>query len=119
MKIIATTPRDSDLRTILLKHSMTEAMDCELSWRVDFGTMEILLYVPIISPVLLLDFLAMLSRRDERFQQTGIVDTVQISTRFRIKLIVQSDGQDICFSMRVFRLQDGFGKEVHYGLELL
>jgi hypothetical protein len=81
--------------------------------------MEILLYVAIISPVLLLDFLTVLPRRDERFQQTGIVDASQISTRFRIKLIVQSDGQDICFSVRIFRLRDAFGKEVHYGLELL
>jgi hypothetical protein len=119
MQILPSTPRPADLRTVLLKHSMTEARDCELSWRVDFGAMEILLYAPIISPVLLLDFLTVLPRRDERFQQTGIVDAAQISTRFSIKLIVQSDGQDICFSVRIFRLRNGFGKETHYGLELL
>lgn len=119
MQIRPSTPRPADLRTILLKHSMTEARDCELSWKADFGTMELSLYANFVSPVLLLDFLAMLPRRDERFQHAGIVDAIQISARFDIKLILQSDGQDVCYWMRVFRIQTSPSREPRFGLELI
>lgn len=97
---------------------MTEAKDCELSWMSDFGKMEILLYSHIISPVLLLDFLMMLPRRDERFQQAGITDIVQISSRFNIKLITQSDRQDVYYDVRVFKSQDVVSSD-RLGIEFL
>lgn len=84
-----------------------------------FGDNGNLLCAPIISTVLLVDFLLMLPRHDESVWQTGIMDGDQISTRFRIKLILHADEQDIYFSVWIFRLPDGFGKETRYGLELL
>lgn len=98
----------------MLKHSMTDAQDCELSWKADFGKMEILLYAQIISPVLLLDFLMMLPRRDERFQQAGITNVAQISSRFSITLIMQSDIYDVYYDVRLFKSQNNDRFEIEF-----
>ena len=119
MQILPSIPRPSGLRTVMLKHSMTDAQDCELSWKADFGKMEILLYVSMISPVLLLDFLAMLPKRDERFQQTRIMDVTQISARFKIKLVIQCNGKDVCYNVRCFKIQGGDHHNYRHGVELL
>lgn len=119
MQILASVPPPSDLRTVMLKHLMTEAKDCELSWKADFGKMEILLYVSIISPALLLDFLTMLPKRDERFQLAGIMDAIQISARFNIQLVMQSDGNDVRYSVRIFKVQNNDRSIYRYGIELL
>lgn len=98
---------------------MTNAQDCSLDWLADFGKMEILLYVSIISPGLILNFLTMLPKRDERFQQTGITDALQLSSRFNIKLITQSQGNDICFDLRIFSASETFAQDSRLELELV
>ncbi len=95
----ATTPR-----TIILKHSMADGNDCRLEWRADFARMQIQLYASIISPALLLDFLAKLPHLDERFQQTGIKGPMDIASRFRVYLHVTHCEGGVWYSLRVYKL---------------
>lgn len=79
---------------VVLKHSMSDAKDCPLKWHADFAKMEMQLYVPFISPSLLLDFLMTLPISDERFKKTAIMTALQISNRFNIQLCVtHEDGE--------------------------
>lgn len=76
-----------------------------LEWKADFGSMEIFLYVSFISPALLLDFLAALHGRDERFDKTGITTAIQISNRFNIKLCVAHGEDEVWYKLRVYKLE--------------
>lgn len=89
-----------DFRTIILKHSFTEARDCRLSWRVDFGKMQIALLADFISPALILDFISSL-RDDERFQKTGLTHPLKIGSAFRITLTVS----DSAYLVQVYLLR--------------
>lgn len=105
MRCIVQTARPKDMSKAIVKHSMSEARDCTIEWKADFARMEILLYVSFISPVLLLDFLSGMARRDERFQKVGIVDALQISSRFNIKLCVAHGDDEIWYAIRVYKLR--------------
>lgn len=105
MPITKQTTRPIELKKIMLKHSMADARDCLLEWRADFGSMELLLYVLFISPALLLDFLATLHGRDERFDKTGITSAIQISSRFNIKLCVAHGEDEAWYKLRVYKLE--------------
>lgn len=118
MYIKPTEARPPDLKMLPLRFTETDAHECKLYWKVDFEKMEILLYASIISPVLLLQFLTVLPRADGRFSITEIIEPVQLSTQFNIKLIIESNGNDICYTVRVFALID-HGYEGRFGLELL
>jgi len=96
--------RPNELNKVIIKHSMSEARDCSIEWKADFARMEILIYVSFISPALLLDFLMGMKRRDERFQKTGIVDALQISSLFNIKLCVAHDDGEVWYKLRVYKL---------------
>lgn len=104
MQRIVQTARPTDLSKAIVKHSMSEARDCTIEWKADFARMEILLYVSFISPVLLLDFLNGMARRDERFKKVGIVDVLQISSRFNIKLCVAHGDDDVWYAISLLNL---------------
>jgi hypothetical protein len=99
------TTRPNNLRAILLKHSMTDARDCRLEWSADFGKMAIFLYVPFISPALLLDFLFSLHRLDERFEKVGIKSAIAISNRFNINLCVEHGDEEAWYTLRVYKIE--------------
>lgn len=75
-----------------------------IEWKADFATMEILLNVPFNSPALLLDFIVTLKNTDERFQKAGIVDALQISRRFNIKVGVANGNDKIWYKLVVYKL---------------
>lgn len=107
------------MNKIILKHSMTDAHDCTLDWEADFEEMEMVLYVTLISPVLLLGFLSSLPSRDERFAKIGITNALQISNRFNIKLLVAHNDSAVCYRLRVFLLQAASEKNDRLEIELL
>lgn len=87
---------------VVLKHSMSDAKDCPLKWHADFAKMEMQLYVPFISPSLLLDFLMTLPISDERFKKTAIMTALQISNRFNIQLCVTHEDGEAWYKLKVF-----------------
>lgn len=106
-----TTPkpdRPSDLRKTLFKHySMSEGRDCQIAWRVDFGTMQIQLHSEFISPALILDCMRHMSQVDERFQLAGITKPLQISSLFNISLNIGNGNKDVRFKLDVYNLNAG------------
>jgi hypothetical protein len=107
------------MNKIILKHSMTDARDCTLDWEADFEKMEMVLYVTLISPGLILDFLSSLPSRDQRFARIGIANALQISNRFNIKLFVAHSGSKVCYRPRLFLLQAISEKNDRLEIELL
>jgi len=76
--------------SIVMKHTATDAHNCEIEWNADFGKMQLTLQAGFISPLLLQDFLWQLPHRDDRFVRTGIIGAVQITTRFDVRLELTS-----------------------------
>ena len=72
--------------SIVMKHTATDAHNCEIKWEADFGKMKLTLQAGFISPLLLQDFLWQLPHKDDRFVRTGIVGAVQITKRFDTRL---------------------------------
>lgn len=107
------------MNKILLKHSMTDALDCTLDWEADFEKMKMVFFVTFISPELLLDFLMALPDRDGRFAKIGITNALQISNRFNIKLFVAHNDSEVCYRLRVFLLQAISEKNDRLEIELL
>jgi hypothetical protein len=81
---------DTPDRRIRLKHTMTDANDCELLWDVDFAKMILTMRANFISPYLLLSFLNGLHHCDDRFGKTKIISAVQITNRFDVRLELPS-----------------------------
>jgi hypothetical protein len=93
-------------------------MDCMLEWKADFGSMEIFLYVSFISPALLLNFLAILHGRDERFDKAGLTSAIQISNRFNIKLCVTHGEDEVWYKLRVYKIESHSEKFDRLEIEL-
>lgn len=110
--------RPSDLRKTLFKHSLSDGRDCQISWRVDFGTMQIQLYSAFISPSLIIDCLRHMSQVDERFQLAGITKPIQISSRFNISLFIANGDKDVQFKLDVYNLNTGSEKLDRLEIEL-
>jgi len=108
----------SDFRKTLFKHSLSDGRDCQIAWRVDFGTMQIHLYSAFISPALILDCLRHMSQVDERFQLAGITKLPQISGRFNISLYITNGGEDVQFKLDVYNLNAGSEKLDRLEIEL-
>ena len=109
------TTRPKDLKTVLVKSMISKARDCPVEWKADFARMEMLLYVPFISPALLLDFIWKLPGMDERFQKTGIVDPVHICSRFSVKLCVAHGDCDAWYKLWVYKMWSVDNKIVQLG----
>lgn len=101
--------RPNGQRRILFKHSLSEGRDCPIGWAVDFGKMEIQLYVPFISPALIIDCLWHMSRHDERFQLTNIPNPLQMSRRFNIFLCVEHGDSEVRYKLVVYKLHASDG----------
>lgn len=69
-----------------VKHTMTDARDCDFKWNTDFAKMTLVIRANFISPALLLHFLWSLPQDDERFEITGIVGAINITNRFNVRL---------------------------------
>jgi len=76
--------------SIVMKHTATDAHNCEIEWNADFAKMKLTLQAGFISPRLLHDFLWQLPHQDDRFVRTGIVGAVQITKRFDVRLELPS-----------------------------
>lgn len=118
MNNFARTARPSGLNKTLFKHSMSDGRDCGIEWMSDFAKMEILLYVPFLSPTHLLDCLSHMARRDERFEQTGITSALQINSRFNIKVCVSHGDGEVWFRLRVYKLCTGNENQDRLEVEL-
>lgn len=109
------TTKPTDLQTVTLKHMSSDAHDCKLQWEADFAKMEIVLFAPLISTVLLLDFLIMLTKTDPRFIKAGITTAVQASSRFNIRFCVM----EVWYALRVYELQTGSDTLDRLAIELI
>ena len=96
---------------IYMKHSFTDARDCLIEWEADFAKMTLDLKVAFISPCLLLDFFKNLRRFDERFEKTGIIEPMQIDSRFKISLTVAEQVYRVNLYMAYVGGSDEDGKE--------
>lgn len=76
--------------SIVMKHTATDAHNCEIEWNADFAKMKLTLQAGFISPRLLHDFLWQLPHKDDRFVRTGIVGAVQITKRFNTRIELPS-----------------------------
>ncbi len=76
--------------SIVMKHTATDAHNCEIEWNADFGKMQLTLQAGFISPMLLQDFLWQLPHKDDRFVRTGIIGAVQITKRFDTRIELPS-----------------------------
>jgi hypothetical protein len=76
--------------SVVMKHTATDAHNCEIEWNADFATMKLTLQAGFISPMLLQDFLWQLPHKDDRFVRTGIIGAVQITQRFDVRLELTS-----------------------------
>jgi len=76
--------------SIVMKHTATDARNCEIEWNADFGKMKLTLQAGFISPRLLHDFLWQLPHKDDRFVRTSIIGAVQITSRFDTRLELPS-----------------------------
>ncbi|HZW24896.1 MAG TPA: hypothetical protein VFF26_05375 [Gallionella sp.] len=76
--------------SIVMKHTATDAHNCEIEWNADFGKMKLTLQAGFVSPRLLHDFLWQLPHKDDRFVRTGIIGAVQITKRFDTRLELPS-----------------------------
>lgn len=78
------------MSSVIMKHTATDAHNCEIEWDADFARMKLTLQAGFISPMLLHDFLWQLPHKDDRFVRTGIIGAVQITGRFDTRLELPS-----------------------------
>lgn len=105
------------MHKILMKHQFTDARDVCIEWCADFGKMTLDLKIehqPIVSPFLMLDFLASLPNHDDRFGKTGITDPLQITSEFVVTMsLVTGNG------FRVYAYRPGWPENSPLQLEFI
>ncbi len=92
------------LREIWIKDMVGAHRDCTVRWRVDFAKMEIELHVGFIVPSVLVSFLEVLPRYDERFLKTNITGAVRICERFKVAVwVAHGNDKEVRYRLKVYQ----------------
>lgn len=73
---------------IYVKHSFTDAKDCEFDWEINFAKMTLDIRADFISPALLLSLLESLHSFEANLQRVFITGALAITRRFKVRLEV-------------------------------